>query len=223
MASDHILKSFDEELNGLTAAIAEMGARSQAQLDAAIAALLSRDPIAAAEVVRGDLAVDELERDVDARALRVLALRHPLARDLREVLSALRIGIYFERVCDYAKNIAKRSPNLDPGTPVVLLEAIARLSRMANQLLGSVLDAFVQRDTQKALEVRAGDARVDEAFKEVYRRILEYMQGGAQRAESGAHLLFIAKNIERIGDHATNIAEAVHFMVTGATLDDART
>jgi phosphate transport system protein len=218
MASDHIIKSFDEELEKLTGSIAEMGRLSQAQLEAAIAALCARDRAAAARVVKADLAIDALERDIDVHAIRVLALRHPIARDLREVVSVLRIALEFERICDYAKNVAKRTIALDDTAPDALLEALAKLAAIAQQLLGGVLCAFVDRDAPRALEVWASDERLDEAFNGVYQRILEFMRGGAERVASGAHLLFVAKNVERIGDHATNIAEAVHFMVTGEAL-----
>jgi phosphate transport system protein len=222
MAHDHIIKSFDEELARLEGSIAEMGRRSQAQLEAAIAALLARDHAAAARVVKADLEVDALEREIDVHAIRVLALRHPIARDLREVISVLRIALEFERICDYAKNIAKRAIALDATAPVALLEAIAGVSTLAQQLLGAVLAAFVDRDAPRALEVWASDEKLDEAFAAVYQRILDFMRVAPANVGAGAHLLFVAKNIERIGDHATNVAEAVHFMVTGDALTAER-
>jgi len=222
MAHDHIIKSFDEELGKLETAIAEMGQRSQAQLEAAIAALLSGDHAAAARVVKADLEVDALEREIDVHAIRVLALRHPIARDLREVVSVLRIALDFERVCDYAKNIAKRAITLEDKAPETLLRSIEKLSTLAQQLLGSVLAAFVDRDAARALEVWASDEKLDEAFNSVYQHILDFMRVAPANVADGAHLLFIAKNIERIGDHATNVAEAVHFMVTGEALTGER-
>jgi len=222
MASDHIVKSFDDELAELTGAIAEMGERSRSQLGAAIAALLARDAAAAARVVKLDLEVDALEQLVDARALRVLALRHPIARDLRDVLSAIRIGIEFERICDFAKNIAKRSIALRGNPPEALLRSIAGLSEIATRLLADVLDAFNRRDVQLALQVWASDEQLDEAFSAAFVAILDYMRAEPGNVQPGAHLLFIAKNIERIGDHATNVAESVHFMVTGEMLTGDR-
>ena len=222
MANEHIIKSFDEELEKLTAAIAEMGRRSQAQLEGAITALVARDNAAAARVVKADLEIDALERETDVHAIRVLALRHPIARDLREVISVLRVALDFERICDYAKNIAKRSIALDETAPPALLASIAKLSTIAQQLLGSVLAAFIDRDAPRALEVWASDEKLDEAFNEVYQHILDFMRVAPANVADGAHLLFIAKNIERIGDHATNVAEAVHFMVTGEALTAER-
>jgi phosphate transport system protein len=218
MANEHIIKSFDVELEKLAGSIAEMGRRSQAQLEAAIAALLSRDRAAAARVVKADLAIDALEREIDVHAIKVLALRHPIARDLREVISVLRIALDFERICDYAKNVAKRVIALEETAPVSLLESIAKLSTLAQQLLGNVLSAFVDRDAPRALEVWASDEKLDEAFSAVHQRILGFMRESPANVSDGAHLLFVAKNIERIGDHATNVAEAVHFMVTGEAL-----
>jgi phosphate transport system protein len=219
---DHILKSFDDELTLLNNAIARMGELSQTQLAGAIDALLLRDTTVAAHVVKGDFEVDELERELDARAIRVIALRQPIARDLREVLSALRIGIEFERICDFAANIAKRAIALGKHSPDEWINEIAELGNLALKLLADVVTAFRERNSEKALAVWAQDEQLDDIYTGIYRRLIDFMKAEPQRVPVGAHLLFIAKNIERIGDHATNIAESVYYLVTGEALTAPR-
>ena len=222
MSDHHIVKSFDDELTQLQNAIARMGQLSQTQLAGAIDALLLRDAVIAARVVKDDFEVDELERELDSRALRVLALRQPIARDLREVLSALRIGIEFERVCDFAANIAKRAIALNTHSPDEWINEIAELGHLALKLIGDVTVAFRERDADKALAVWAQDEQIDDTYTGIYRRLIDYMKTDTQRVPVGAHLLFIAKNIERIGDHATNIAESVYFLIKGANIEGPR-
>ncbi|MEP6483381.1 MAG: phosphate signaling complex protein PhoU [Rudaea sp.] len=216
--SEHIVKSFDDELTQLNSAIARMGQLSQTQLAGAIDALLLRDTTVAAHVVKSDFEVDELERDVDARAVRVLALRQPIARDLRQVLAALRIGIEFERICDFAANIAKRAIALDAHSPDEWINELAELAQLALKLLADVVQAFRDQDSEKALDVWAHDEQLDDMYTGIYRRLIDFMTAEPKRVAVGAHLLFIAKNIERIGDHATNIAESVYYLVTGEPL-----
>jgi phosphate transport system protein len=220
--SDHIVKSFDDELTQLNSAIARMGELSQTQLAGAIDAMLLRDTAVAARVVREDFEVDELERELDARAIRVLALRQPIARDLRQVLSALRIGIEFERICDFAANIAKRAIALNAHSPDEWINEIAELGNLALKQLASVVASFRERDANKALAVWAQDEAIDDTHTGIYRRLIDYMKGDPARVPIGTHLLFMAKNIERIGDHATNIAESVYYLITGETLAGPR-
>lgn len=220
--SEHILKSFDDELGQLNSSIARMGQLSQTQLAGAIDSLLLRDSTVAAHVVKSDLEVDELERDVDARAIRVLALRQPIARDLRQVLASLRIAIEFERICDFAANIAKRAIALDTHSPDEWINELAELGQLALKLLADVVVAFRERDSEKALDVWAHDEQLDDVYTGIYRRLIDFMKADPQRVPIGAHLLFIAKNIERIGDHATNVAESVYYLVTGETLAGPR-
>jgi phosphate transport system protein len=220
--SDHIVKSFDAELTALTAAITRMGELSQTQLAGALDALLLRDTVAAARVVREDFEVDEIERDLDARAIRVLALRQPIARDLREVLSALRIGIEFERICDFAANIAKRAIALNATSPDEWINELAELGNLALKQLAAVVAAFRERDATKAMQVWAQDEAIDDVHTGIYRRLIDFMKADPSRVAIGAHLLFIAKNIERIGDHATNVAESVYYLITGENLAGPR-
>jgi len=220
--SDHIVKSFDDELTSLNSAITRMGELSQTQLAGAIDSLLLRDTTVAAHVVKGDFEVDELERELDARAVRVLALRQPIARDLRQVLAALRIGIEFERICDFAANIAKRAIALNKHSPDEWINEIAELGNLALKLLADVVAAFRERNSEKALAVWAQDEQLDDIYTGIYRRLIDFMRAEPQRVPIGAHLLFIAKNVERIGDHATNIAESVYYLVTGEPLTGPR-
>ncbi len=220
--ADHIVKSFDDELSNLNRAITRMGELSQTKLSGAIDSLLLRDTAVAAHVVKGDFEVDELERELDSGAIRVLALRQPIARDLRQVLSALRIGIEFERICDFAANIAKRAIALNKHSPDEWISEIAELGNLALKLLADVVTAFRERDSEKALAVWAQDEQLDDTYTGIYRRLIDFMKAEPQRVPVGAHLLFIAKNIERIGDHATNIAEAVYYLVTGEALTAPR-
>ena len=220
--SDHIVKSFDSELTSLTAAITRMGELSQTQLAGALDALLLRDTAVAARVVREDFEVDELERELDAQAIRVLALRQPIARDLREVLSALSIGTEYERICDFAANIAKRAIALNAHSPDDWINELAELGNLALKQLAAVVTAFRERDAAKAVTVWAQDEVIDDTYTAIYRRLIDYMKTDPVRVPVGAHLLFIAKNIERIGDHATNIAESVYYLVTGENLTGPR-
>jgi len=220
--SDHIVKSFDDELTQLNDAITRMGELSQTQLAGAIDALLLRDTAVAARVVREDFEVDELERELDARAVRVLALRQPIARDLRQVISALRIGIEFERICDFAANIAKRAIALNAHSPDEWINELAELGQLALRQLAQVVASFRERDANKALAVWAQDEAIDDTHTGIYRRLIDYMKTEPARVHIGTHMLFIAKNIERIGDHATNIAESVHYLVTGETITGPR-
>jgi phosphate transport system protein len=199
-----------------------MGELSQTQLAGAIDAMLLRDTAVAARVVREDFEVDELERELDARAIRVLALRQPIARDLREVLSALRIGIEFERICDFAANIAKRAIALNATSPDEWINELAELGNLALKQLAAVVAAFRERDATKAMQVWAQDEAIDDVHTGIYRRLIDFMRADPSRVPIGAHLLFIAKNIERIGDHATNVAESVYYLITGENLAGPR-
>jgi phosphate transport system protein len=222
MASEHIIKSYDEELRRLNNAITQMGGLAESQLRDAIEAVVKRDSDLAATVVQGDAQVDQLEHDVDGLVVRLLALRQPMARDLREILSALRIAADLERICDYAANVAKRSIALNQAPPVRPVYALPRMARLAETLTKDVLDAYVERDAERALVVWARDEELDEMYSGLFRELLTYMMEDPRNITACTHLLFMAKNIERIGDHATNIAETVYFLVHGKPLTQAR-
>ena len=222
MASEHIARAYDEELRKLNNAIAEMGGLAESQLGLAIEAVAKRDTELAAQVVEGDARVDQLERDVDNLAIRVLALRQPVARDLREIFAALKIASDLERIADYASNVAKRSIALSQSPPVRPVYALPRMARFAQMEIKDVLDAYVQRDADKAYSVWIRDAELDEMYSSLFRELLTYMMEDPRSIGSCTHLLFMAKNIERIGDHATNIAENLYYLVNGSPLEQIR-
>jgi phosphate transport system protein len=222
MAAEHIIKSYDEELDRLNKIIVEMGGQAESQLAAAIDAVIKRDSDLAAQVIEGDGKVDQLERDLDNLAIRLLALRQPMARDLREIVVALKIGSDLERICDYAANVAKRSIALTQSPPLQPVYALPRMARLALLLVKDVIDAFVARDADKAIAVWMRDEELDEMYASLFREFLTYMMEDPRIIGACTHLLFMAKNIERIGDHATNIAEYVYFLVHGTPLDQVR-
>jgi phosphate transport system protein len=222
MASEHLARAYEEELRKLSNAIAEMGGLAESQLGLAIEAVAKRDTELAARVVEGDAQVDQLERDVDNLAIRLLALRQPVARDLREIFAALKIASDLERIADYASNVAKRSIALSQSPPVRPVYALPRMARFAQMEIKDVLDAYVQRDADKAYSVWIRDAELDEMYSSLFRELLTYMMEDPRSIGSCTHLLFMAKNIERIGDHATNIAENLYYLVNGSPLEQIR-
>lgn len=213
--AQHIVKSYDEELKRLTNAIVEMGGSAESQLDQAIQAVARRDSELAGRVVRNDGAIDQLEEAVQAQTMRLLALRQPVARDLRDILAAIKIASDIERIGDLAANIAKRAIALNQSAPVRPVAAVPRMGKLAQQSIKDVIDAYVEHDAQKAIAVWKRDDDLDDLTSSLFRELLTYMMEDPRSISPCAHLLFIAKNIERIGDHATNIAETVHFLVMG--------
>ncbi|MGQ0662650.1 MAG: phosphate signaling complex protein PhoU [Pseudomonadota bacterium] len=222
MVSEHIVKSFDDALKRLDTMIARMGGLAEAQLAGAIEAMAKRDSERAQAIVEGDDKIDDLEREIDELALRLLALRQPMARDLRIILASLRIGADLERIADYAANVAKRTIALNQVAPVRPVHAVPRMGKVAQQMIKDVLDAYAARDVERAVAVWNRDEEVDEMYSGLFRELLTYMMEDPRNITASTHLLFIAKNIERIGDHATNIAETIHFLVVGTKLGAQR-
>lgn len=216
MAADHIVKTFDEDLTQMINMIAEMGGLAESQLAEAVMALVRRDEALAARVIDHDERQDELEEDIEAQVIRLLALRQPMALDLRTVVAALKIAAELERIGDYAKNVAKRSLTLMQTQPVGnAANTIMRMGSIAGDMIHNVIDAYLNKDIVKADEVRARDQDVDQLHTGLFRELLTYMMEDPRNITACTHLLFVAKNIERIGDHATNIAESVHYLVAG--------
>lgn len=215
MSSDHTVKAFDEQLKRLDHLIAEMGGLAETQLANAIEALIKRDSDKASRVVGVDLRLDELELEVDHHTVMLLALRQPMASDLREIIAALKTANILERIGDYAKNVAKRTGTLVEMPPVPPSLTIARLGRLAQEMVKDVLDAYLARDVDKANMVRERDKELDALYTSLFRELLTYMMEDARSITACTHLLFVAKNLERVGDHATNIAEITHFLVKG--------
>jgi phosphate transport system protein len=222
MPAEHIMKSYDDELGRLNKMIVEMGGLAESQLASAIDAVAKRDSALAARVVEGDARVDELERELDNLAIRLLALRQPMARDLREIFAALKIGSDLERICDYAANVAKRSIALAQTPPIRPVHSLPQMAHFALLEIKDVIDAYVARDADKAYAVWMRDEELDEMYANLFRVFLTYMMEDPRNIGPCTHLLFMAKNIERIGDHATNIAENVYYLVHGIPLTDAR-
>lgn len=222
MVAEHIIKSYDQELQRLDNTIAEMGGMAESQLAAAIDAVVKRDSDLATEVIEHDAKVDELEHEVESLVVRLLALRQPMARDLRQIVAALKTATDLERICDYAANVAKRSIVLNQTAPVKPVYALPRMGALCQGMVKDMLDAYVERDADKALAVWLRDEELDEMYTSLFRELLTYMIEDARNITPCTHLLFMAKNIERIGDHTTNIAETLYFLVHGKPLAQIR-
>ncbi|HEY8004798.1 MAG TPA: phosphate signaling complex protein PhoU [Phenylobacterium sp.] len=221
--NEHIVKSYEEELNGLAAECVRMGGLTEAQVADAVSAVTKRNQDLAAAVVSRDDRLDEAERDIERRTIRLIALRQPVADDLRRAVAAMKIANNLERCGDLAKNIAKRTLVIiesDPLTP--LTRSIERMGKLVLGRLSSVLDAYSRSDLERALAVWTQDDEVDEHYNSLFRELLTYMMGDPRTITACAHMLFVAKNLERIGDHATNIAEIVHYQITGAEMIGGR-
>jgi phosphate transport system protein len=222
MATDHIVKSYDQELRLLTRRILEMGGMVEHQIARAIEALTQQSVEEANQVVEQDDQVDRLEEEIDQYAIRLLATRQPMAIDLRLIAMAMKISNDLERIGDYASNIAKRCERLARVPPVKPLYTSPRMAQITQAMVKDILDAYVERDADKAVAVWHRDDEVDELFISLFSELLTYMMEDPRNIGLCTHLLFGAKNIERIGDHATNIAETVHYMVRGKALIDDR-
>ena len=212
---DHTVKAFTEELDALRHEVARMGGLAETAVNDSIAAVGRRDTALAQRVIERDAKIDAIQHDVERRAIKLFALRQPLAEDLRVVLTGWRIATELERVGDLAKNIAKRGLILNLAEPLSLTKSIERMGRIAASHLKQVLDAYANRDVPAALNVWYQDEDIDAHYNSLFRELLTYMMEDPRTISSSAHLLFIAKNIERIGDHSTNVAEQVHYLVTG--------
>jgi len=218
----HIVKSFDEALSILHGQVSRMGVLTEHQLGRSIQALADRDDELAGQVVQADHEIDELEAAANDQVVRVLALRAPVADDLRVVLTALKVAAALERIGDYAANISKRSIVLTSLPQVPTVRPLQRLGRLVHGLLSEALNAYEERDADKALKVWNCDKEVDEQYSGLFRELLTYMMEDSRNITPCSHLLFIAKNIERIGDHTTNICEMVYFLTTGHPIEGAR-
>jgi phosphate transport system protein len=220
--TEHTVKAFTEELDGLTQEVARMGGLAEAAVDDSLIAVVRRDTTVAQSVIERDGKIDAARREVERRAIKLFALRQPFASDLRVVLTGWRIASELERVGDLAKNIAKRALILNQSEPVQLTRSVERMGKLASAHLNQVLDAYAHRDVQSALGVWYQDDNIDAHYNSLFRELLTYMIEDPRTITSCTHLLFIAKNIERIGDHSTNIAEYIHFLVTGEEIDTQR-
>jgi len=213
--SDHTVKAFDKEIGELRALIAEMGGRAEAAIAEAMTALASGNDALATQVVNNDKVIDALEARIEKLVVETLALRAPMADDLREIIAVLKIVGIVERIGDYAKNIAKRVPLVSHSQSDAPLSLLSSMAQIAREMVKDVLDAFAARDPAKALGVIDRDRAVDDFYNSVFRTMVTFMMENPKTISESAHILFIAKNLERIGDHATNIAEMVYYAATG--------
>lgn len=220
--NEHIVKSYEDELNTLTAECARMGGLTEAQVADALDAVVKRDRTHAEAIIGRDARLDLLQADIERKSIRLIALRQPMANDLRRTVAAMKIATNLERVGDLAKNIAKRTIILTDAEPMTpLTRSIERMGRLVQGRLTSVLDAYTSSDVERAIGVWSRDDEVDEHYNSLFRELLTYMMGDPRTITACAHLLFVAKNLERIGDHATNIAEIIHYEITGEEMISA--
>ncbi len=214
--NSHIVKTYGEELDQLSAEVILMGGLAEAQVADAVEAVARRDITLAQAVVQRDQKLDDLEKDIEKKCIRLIALRQPLAADLRKTVAAMKIATSLERTGDLAKNIAKRSIVIAEAEPMsVLTRSIERMGKLVSSRLRDVLDAYKGGKIDLAQSVWASDAEVDEHYNALFRELLTYMMSDPRTISASTHVLFMAKNLERIGDHATNMAEYIHYELTG--------
>ncbi len=218
----HIVKSYDLELKRLRSLITDMGGMVEAQVGMAATAVLSKDSDAASRAMESDPKVDDMERQVEAFVIRLLALRQPVAQDLRMIVASLKMTGDLERIGDYAANVAKRSLVLQQFSLPYTLTGLSHMARLVQENLKLIIDAIGEEDAEKALLVWRSDEAIDQIYNALFRELITYMMEDPRNITPCTHLLFIAKNMERIGDHATNIAETVWYAVKGEPLTDAR-
>lgn len=220
--AQHIVRSYDQELERLRDLIAEMGGLVENEVALAMQAVVQKNAAAAAAAIEQDPRVDALEREVEAFVIRLLALRQPMAQDLRHIVAGLKITGDLERIGDYAANVAKRSIVLSQFTLPFSLAALGNMARLVQENLKLTIDAIGESDAEKAMQVWRSDAAIDDLYTAIFRELITYMMEDPRAITPCTHLLFVAKNLERIGDHATNVAETVYYAATGAALANAR-
>ncbi|HSZ74043.1 MAG TPA: phosphate signaling complex protein PhoU [Rhizomicrobium sp.] len=220
--TEHTVRAFTEQLESLATSVAQMGGLAEAELADAVDAIGRRDTGLAESVIANDKRIDQLQYLIEDQALKLLALRQPMAVDLRETLAAIKIASELERIGDLAKNIAKRAIVLNREPPIRLTQSLVRMGRQVLSQLKMVLDSYSHRDAEGAAAVWKRDGEIDEIYNSLFRELLTYMMEDPRTIGLCAHLLFVAKNIERAGDHATNVAETVYHMVSGGHLGAER-
>ena len=217
---DHTVKAFDNDIGRLRGLISQMGGLAEEAIANAIKALQRSDLELARKVREDDKAIDLIEAEVERLAVRTIALRAPMANDLREVVAALKIASVVERIGDYAKNIAKRVPMIESEDRIEPVSILPAMAKIASAMVHDVLDAFAARDAEAAIRVRDSDNALDDFYDSIFRTLVTNMVENPKTIGQVAHLLFIAKNLERIGDHATNVAEMVYFAATGTQMGE---
>ena len=220
---DHIAKAFDADLEDLNRMVAEMDGLAEREIADAVQSLTRRDTALARKMIATDAQVDALQREIEERAVLTIARRQPMAVDLREIISALRVANEIERIGDLGKNIGKRVLDLNGEYPTTkLIRGVEHMGSLVLAQLKRVLDAYAARDVEEAMDVWKRDEEIDAMCVSLFRELLTYMMEDPRNITFCIHLLFSAKNIERMGDHATNIAETVHYMITGTPIAQER-
>jgi phosphate transport system protein len=222
MPTEHIVRSYDEDLRRLRDMTGRMGGLAERQVADATRALVRRDTVLASEVVQRDVQLDQLEREIEAFSVRLLALRQPMAQDLRVIIAAMKTSNDLERIGDYARNAAKRAIVLASLPSIGSLNGFERMAQLVQENLKAAMDAFVANDAEAARRVWEADEPVDAIYNGIFRELLTFMMEDPRNISAATHMLFIAKNLERIGDHTTNIAERIHYAVVGDSLPDER-
>ena len=218
----HIVSAFDEDLIQVQAKISEMGGLCEELLAESLESVQNRDPAMARSVIERDRLLDAMEAAIEESVVRVIALRQPVAADLRVLIAAMKIATTLERIGDLAKNIAKRAIPLSSARPVKLTASIVRMGRQTLTQLSDVLNAHASRDVDLAVQIWNQDVEIDEMYNAIFREVVTYMVEDSRLIGVGAQLMFIAKNLERVGDHATQLSEMVYYIVKGESLGDDR-
>ena len=216
----HIVKSYDAEFKELDRLTAHMGGLAEKLLADAFAALERRDPNLAAATIASDKSIDTLDLQVQERAILMIAKRQPIANDLRHIMTVLKITSDLERIGDLAKNIAKRVALMDQTRSIEAIPLLMSMSSIVAELIHDALDSFAARDAELAVRVTVRDKNVDDFYNSIFRTLVTFMMENPKYISESAHLLFVAKNLERMGDHATNIAEMVYYVVTGEHMEE---
>lgn len=219
---EHTVNAFDEELSGLRGLIVQMGGIAEQAVKDSMVSLKRRDVDLAGQVISRDIELDDLEKSIEERSIQTIAKRQPVARDLREIISAIQIASNLERVGDLAKNTAKRTLAISELVPRMFVNGLERMADQARNQLKEVLDSYASADTARAMQVWRSDEELDGLFNSTFRELLTYMMEDPRNIGLCTHLLFCAKNLERIGDHTTNIAENICYLVDGQSLKEAR-
>jgi phosphate transport system protein len=220
--TEHTVKSFADELDALNSTVSRMGGMAEQAVINAVSTIVRRDAALARQTIDGDRLLDEAQREIERRITRLLALRQPMAKDLRQTIGALKLAADLERIGDLAKNIAKRSLNMEDVLPVAVTRGIERMGKLAASQLKQVLDSYGSGLVGGAVSVWMHDEELDEHYNSLFRELLTYMMEDPRKIGPTTHLLFIAKNLERIGDHCTNMAEVVHYLETGEEISGMR-
>jgi phosphate transport system protein len=222
MPREHIVRSYDADIDELVNLISQMGGLAETQVAGALAALTRRDTDAAERVIVADSKLDDLEEQIDQLSVQLFAKRQPMAEDLRLIAMSLKISNDLERVGDYAASVAKRAKRLDPGVQLPALTSLGRMGALVQEMVTEVVDAYIERDDRQAMSVWHRDSQVDDFYDSLFRELITYVLEDPRTTSTCIDLLFVAKNLERIGDHATNIAERIHYILEGDRINRVR-